>query len=69
MPLPSNRDQMIERGYKFSNHGVCRGCKQEIEWWETPTGCKSPYDLMPTGISQPTSHFATCPNADTFRRK
>lgn len=71
MPLPTTRDQMIEQGYKFSNHGVCREyvCKSEIEWWETPQGRKAPYDLMPDGGSKPVSHFVTCPAADTFRKR
>jgi hypothetical protein len=61
---------MIEQGYKFSNHGVCREaiCKADIEWWTTAAGKKAPYDLMPDGNSRPTSHFVTCPAADSFRR-
>lgn len=62
------RDQLIETGYKFENHGVCRSCKAEIEWWTTPKNARSPYDLMPTGSSQAISHFATCPDAASFRR-
>lgn len=33
MPFPQDRDEMIEQGYKFSNHARCSGCKEEIEWF------------------------------------
>jgi hypothetical protein len=69
MPAPRTRDEMIGAGYKFSNHAKCRSCHEEIEWWTTVNGKKSPYNLMPTGNSHPKSHFATCEFADAHRRK
>lgn len=68
MPFPATRDALIAAGYKFENHSVCRGCKQEIEWYTTPADKKAPFDLMPTGDSPVVSHFATCPQRDSFRR-
>jgi hypothetical protein len=68
MPFPTTRDALIAAGYKFENHGVCRGCKREVEWYITPNGKKSPFDLMPEGSSPVTSHFATCPEAGSFRK-
>ena len=68
MPFPKTRDELIAAGYKFENHSVCRGCKQEIEWYTTPNLKKMPFDLMPQGSSPVVSHWATCPNAGSFRR-
>ncbi len=39
----------------------CRGCKSLIYWIKTTMGRNMPVD--PDG----TSHFATCPKADSFR--
>lgn len=68
MPFPQDRDALIASGYIFSNHSKCRACGAEIEWYETPKGAKMPMDLMPAGSSPAQSHWATCPNADSFRR-
>lgn len=68
MPFPQTRDTLIAAGYKFENHSVCRGCKQEIEWYTTPKGKKMPFDLMPQGDSKVTAHWATCPEAESFRK-
>jgi hypothetical protein len=68
MPFPQVRDEMVERGYKFSNTGRCRSCAQEIEWWITPREKKQPFNLMPEGGSLAVSHFATCADADLFRK-
>jgi hypothetical protein len=68
MAFPRTRDELIAAGYKFSNHAVCRGCKKEIEWYETPAGKKAPFDLMQDGSSPVTSHFATCSEAASFRK-
>jgi hypothetical protein len=59
---------MVEDGYVFSNHANCRSCKAEIEWWETPTKKKMPFDLMLTGNAPAITHFTTCPNADAHRK-
>jgi hypothetical protein len=71
MPLPKNRDELIERGYKFHEHGTCRGehCHAAIEWWETPNAKKIPYDLMPEGSSPALAHWTTCPDRDDFGKK
>ena len=59
----------------------CNGCKAEIQWIKTPEGRNHPVDVPPVQIwieqsdgswkLQPgfTSHFATCPKADEFRKK
>lgn len=69
MPFPATRDALIASGYKFSNHARCRGCGAEVEWYDTPNGKKMPMDLMPVGDSLAKSHWATCPDAPTFRKK
>ena len=69
MPFPKTRASLKEAGYRFDNHAKCRGCGQEIEWYFTPKGGKMPFDLMQEDNSPAVSHFATCPNADEFRRK
>jgi hypothetical protein len=48
--------------YAFANPGRCRSCDALIGWWTTPRGNRSPHD--PDG----TSHFATCPTADRWRK-
>lgn len=67
MPFPKNRDEMVAGGYVFSNHGVCKGCQTEIEWWTTPRGKKMPFNLMQTATSPAVSHHSTCPEVDMFR--
>ena len=68
MSFPRDRDGMIAAGYTFSNHGVCKACKQEIEWWKTPRQKPIPMDLMQKPDSQAVSHFATCNDAPLFRK-
>ena len=67
MSFPKTRDELKTAGYRFENHGVCRGCKQEIEWFTTPKDKKMPFDLMPNGDSPAIAHWSTCPNAEDFR--
>jgi hypothetical protein len=44
--------------------GRCRGCHAEVAWAQHEhTGGRAPFDR------DGTSHFATCPQADQFRRK
>lgn len=69
MPFPKTRDEMVAQGYKFSNHGQCKACKEQLEWWETPAGKRMPFNLMQDGSSEAVTHFRTCPNADQFRKK
>jgi hypothetical protein len=40
----------------------CRGCRELIAWARTPAGRQAPLDR--DGVS----HFATCPDAERFRR-
>jgi hypothetical protein len=42
--------------------GRCRGCGAPIAWARTPAGRSAPLDR--DGVS----HFATCPEAERFRR-
>jgi hypothetical protein len=63
--------------------GYCRGCNARVEWVRTQNGKHMPVDwpLHPlathedlTGqlwvdIDAAQSHFVTCPQADTFRRR
>lgn len=63
--------------------GVCRGCGQRIEWVTTIKGHRMPIDVpvVPldvtehangatiTRVESGASHFATCPAADTFRKR
>jgi hypothetical protein len=43
--------------------GPCRSCGARIRWAVTTKGARAP--LNPDG----TSHFATCPDADRWRKK
>jgi hypothetical protein len=49
-------------GYAFVNLGTCRGCDARIAWYMTRSGKRAPLDR------DGASHFATCPNAERFRR-
>ena len=69
MPFPANAEEMQLAGYRFLDHGECDGCYQAIEWWRTPKGRQIPMDPMSTPESPATSHWATCPNAEQFRKK
>ena len=68
MPFPKTLDELKSAGYVFSNHATCRGCGADIEWWSTPKGSKICMDPMERGSSPAISHFATCPDAGSFRR-
>jgi len=61
---------------------VCKGCGAEIKWIETEQGRVAPVDAVPEKryiISRQTDrgilvntympHFATCSEADRFRKK
>ena len=69
MPFPKDLDAMKAAGYVFSNYATCRGCGADIEWWSSPKGSKIPMDPMDKGTSEATSHFATCPDRDRFRKE
>ncbi len=60
-----------ERGNTFrvteENQSECRSCGASILWCITAKGKKMPVDI-PEGDEPTTSHFATCPEADTWRK-
>lgn len=68
MSLPKTRAELETAGYKVSNYGRCSGCRAAIEWWTTPIGARAPMNPMPHPESEVISHFATCPNANQFRK-
>lgn len=43
--------------------GTCRSCGATVYWRVTSAGKRAPYN--PDGIS----HFATCPQAQTWRKR
>ena len=69
MPFPQTLDEMTAAGYKFGNQSICKGCGDEIEWWETPTGKNIPMNPMPRGVTPAVAHWATCSERDSFRKK
>jgi len=61
-------ERLRERGYKYHRCGKCGddtvrgGCGAEVEWWTTPAGKWTPFDLSGE------THFATCPQGARFRK-
>ena len=53
----------LPAGHEFDNLGKCRSCGADIAWCFTRAGKRAP--VNPDG----TSHFATCPQAETWRKK
>lgn len=64
MPFPTTEAEFAAQGYKFTSRSHCRGCGAEIEWWTTPKCKMIPLD---PGTLEP--HWATCANAEKFRKK
>lgn len=67
-----------------THRGTCRSCGAEIEWAETVTGSRMPFnppvafvprlddlgdDVVEIDRATTVSHFATCPQAEQWRRK
>jgi hypothetical protein len=48
--------------------GVCKGCGADIIWVYTPMGRRMPIDKI-SDNEVVTSHFATCPTSESFRKK
>jgi hypothetical protein len=55
--------------------GACRSCKAPIVWFKTSAGKNIPIDaatVLPTDVNlelpRHVSHFATCKDANKFRR-
>lgn len=69
MAFPKTLDEMVPAGYKFNGEATCKGCGDDIEWWETPTGKKIPVNPMPKSSSEVVPHWATCTEADSFRSR
>lgn len=68
-------DQIIvktDRDFEFyvteDNEGECRSCGAPVIWCITKKGKKMPVDPPPGGETATTSHFATCPESDTWRK-
>lgn len=61
---PATLTYNVPDGWDFDNAGKCRSCGAPVGWARhSVTWKKAPFD--PDG----TSHFATCPDAQTWRRK
>lgn len=69
MGFPTTFAEMKEKGYRLDDDAKCRGCRADIEWWYTPTGKKIPMNPMPKNESPAVAHWATCPEAEEFKRK
>jgi hypothetical protein len=54
---------LVPEGWRADNVGSCRSCGASILWCWTPNGKKAPIDR------DGKSHFATCPQADAWRRR
>lgn len=50
-------------GWTAGDIGECRSCHARVMWCTTPNGKRAPID--PDGKS----HFATCPQADSWRKR
>ena len=59
-----------DKGYTFveeDNQSECRSCGEPIIWCITAKGKKMPVDV-PEDDAPTTSHFATCADADKWRK-
>ena len=68
MAFPKTLNEMKSAGYRFDNDAECRGCGDDIEWWETPNRKKIPMNPMTSGDSQAIAHWATCEVCASFRK-
>ena len=57
---------------QFANQGECRSCGAAIVWAKSAKGKNMPLDaaskVWRDGAYWLVSHFATCPEADSFRK-
>lgn len=69
--FPATRGEMLNAGYKYGSTEQCKGCQATIEFWYTPQNTRIPMNPMREADSAAPvkSHFATCPQAEEFRRK
>lgn len=70
---PKREGVAITTTVRYAGPGVCRrnliGCRREIMWCTTERGHRMPVDPEPDEDGIYTSHWATCPQADRFRRE
>ncbi len=52
----------VPEGWRADNEGRCRSCGATVMWCWTQNGKKAPIDR------DGKSHFATCPQADAWRK-
>lgn len=52
----------VPLGWTADNESLCRSCRAEILWCVTPAKRKAPINR------DGTSHFATCPEAASWRK-
>jgi hypothetical protein len=69
MPFPKDREAMEKQGYRREFYSRCRGCHAAMEWWYSPAGKRLPMDPMEHPDTPAISHFATCPEAQKFRKE
>jgi hypothetical protein len=60
MSFPRDMNHLKAHGYKFQDDSVCKFCGADIEWWETPSGKKLPFDPMTYGASAAVMHITVC---------
>lgn len=58
-------DWTLPDGYAWDSDAAsrCRSCRAEIRWARTPVGRSAPLN------ADGTSHFATCPDAASWRAR
>ncbi len=69
MSFPTTRAELEAAGYERSSYSRCKGCGMAMEWWTTPNGKPIPMDSMAQPDSPAVSHFATCLDANRFRKE
>lgn len=52
----------------ITGQGTCRSCGAELFWCETQNKRRIPVNVPPGGETVTESHFATCPQANTWRK-
>lgn len=60
MAFPKDMNHLKAHGYKFQNDAACKLCGDDIEWWETPSGKRLPFNPMGDEQSAAIIHLSTC---------
>lgn len=71
MKWPATRKELYAWGYTRDIQKPARKCKRcpaMIELWQTPTKTWMPLEVTKEDKNLLICHFATCPNANEFRR-